>query len=106
MWGSDHRPILARISWNTNTPKRFFKFDKRWIGKDGFKEAIKTGWEISEDLEPKDLHNRIVNCRNSISRWKRANPSNAAKMIETIKQQLESAQVDDNISNEAVLELK
>ncbi|KAG2294618.1 hypothetical protein Bca52824_041287 [Brassica carinata] len=41
-----------------------------------------------------------------ISRWKRANPSNTAKKIEDIKTQLEQAQLDDNFSNEAILNLK
>lgn len=53
-----------------------------------------------------ELHERIISCRKFISRWKRANPSNAAKKIEEIKDQLEKAQIDDNFTQEAILSLK
>lgn len=106
MWGSDHRPILARIKPNSGIQRRSFKFDKRWIGKDGFKDAIKSGWKSTGEIPSHSLYKRIANCRHAISRWKKENPSNSSKMIEATKLQLESAQADDTVSSEAVLELK
>ncbi|CAA7037370.1 unnamed protein product [Microthlaspi erraticum] len=91
---------------NDNRPKRSFKFDKRWIGKDGLKEAIKTGWGTKVSTESAQLFTRIANCRDSISQWRKNNPTNSAKMIEAVKTQLERAQTDDNIPNEEVFELK
>ena len=42
-WGSDHRPVLARIKSRETRPRRNFKFDKRWFGKQGFYETVKGG---------------------------------------------------------------
>ena len=106
LWGSDHRPILSRFLLGKKTGRRGFKFDKRCIGKEGFRETILHGWNDPSAFDRDDLHDRIELCRKHISRWKRANPSNTAKKIEEFKDQLEQAQLDDNFSNEAILNLK
>ena len=48
LWGSDHRPVLARIQSRDVRVQRSFKFDKRWLGKDGLEDAIKDGWFHTE----------------------------------------------------------
>lgn len=106
LWGSDHRPILTRFLSVKKSGTRAFKFDKRWLGKGGFRDAILQGLNDPSVFCNEDLHERIARCRKFISRWKRANPSNAAKKIEEIKAQLEQAQVDDDFSHEAILSLK
>ena len=106
LWGSDHRPIVTRFLSTKKQGKRAFKFDKRWLGKNGFRDSILQGWNDPSLFSKEDLHARIVHCRKFISRWKRANLSNAKQKIEEIKDQLEQAQVDDNFSQEAILTLK
>lgn len=106
LWGSDHRPILTRFLSVRRPGQRGFKFDKRWLGRNGFRDSILQGWNDPTLFDRDDLHERIARCRKFISRWKRANPSNAAKKIEEIKDQLERAQLDDDFSQEAILNLK
>ena len=43
-WGSDHRPVLVRIKSRESTGRKGFKFDKRWLGKEGFTDTVKQGW--------------------------------------------------------------
>ena len=107
LWGSDHRPVLARIQSRDVRVQRSFKFDKRWLGKDGLEDAIKDGWGISSSGRgASELHFKISNVRRAISRWKRANPTNSAKKIEDIKALLETAQTEDGASSEEILNLK
>lgn len=106
LWGSDHRPILTRFLSVKKLGNKAFKFDKRWIGKNGFRDSILRGWNDPLSFHRDELHDRIERCRKFISRWKRDNPSNAEKKIEEIKDQLEKAQIDDDFSQEAILNLK
>lgn len=73
---------------------------------EGFRETILQGWNDPNPFDRDDLHDWIVFCRKVISICKRANPSNTEKKIEEIKCQLEQAQLDDNFSTEAILNLK
>lgn len=98
LWGSDHRPILTRFLSFKNLAKKGFKFDKRWVGKDGFRDAILKGWKDPSLVSSDDLYDRIACCRKFISRWKRNSSSNSAKKIEEIKTQLEQAQVADEFT--------
>ena len=106
LWGSDHRPIVTRFLSFKKLGSKAFKFDKRWIGKNGFRDSILRGWNVPLSFHRDDLHDRIERCRKFISRWKRDNPSNAEKNIEEIKDQFEKAQIDDDFSQEAILNLK
>lgn len=106
LWGSDHCPILARFLSKQGNIRKGFKFDKRWIGKDGLRETILQGWSDPGNLHPPDLHDRIANCRKAILQWKRKNPSNSSVRIEELKDKLEKAQLDDAITNDEILQLK
>ena len=44
LWGPDHRPVLIRIQSREVRRRKSFKFDRRWLLKDGLKEAIEEGW--------------------------------------------------------------
>lgn len=105
-WGSDHRPILAHFQARDIQGRRNFRFDQNWFSKEGFTETVKGEWEALK-LEPDlELYDKICRTRKSISRWKRRNPFNNAKLIESLKQKLDQAQNDDMISSEQELELK
>lgn len=106
LWGSDHRPLLVRFLSKQGKIRKGFKFDKRWLGKDGLRETILQSWNDRGILHPPDLHERIENCRKAISQWKRMNPSNSSIRIEEIKDKLERAQLDDAITNDEILQLK
>lgn len=50
MVGSDHRPILATIDSKIQRRRKQFRLDKRWIGQEGFLEAITHGWKKDRRL--------------------------------------------------------
>lgn len=52
------------------------------------------------------MHIKIGEVRRAISCWKKENPSNTEKKIAAIKEQLEKAQVDDQVTSEELLNLK
>lgn len=70
-WGSDHRPVLVKIKSKEAGGRRGFKFDKRWLGKEGLYETVKQGWGQYDPTDPSCLHEKIGSCRRAISRWKK-----------------------------------
>lgn len=105
-WGSDHRPILARFLTREKQNKKCFKFDRRWLGKEGFTEAVRSEWEAANQDNHTSLYDKISSTRRAISRWKRLNPTNKAILIAELKEKLDKAQADDLVSSEEELELK
>ena len=106
LWGSDHRPILTRVQSREVRLRRSFKFDRRWLSKDGLKEAIEEGLGQDETEGNRILHIKLCDVRHAISRWKKLNSSNTQKKIEIIKEQLERVNTDDTVASEELLNLK
>lgn len=106
LWGSDHRPILARIKSNNRKVQCSFKFDRRWLGKEGLKETIQSSWTDTDIPNLQPLHSKIANCRKALSVWKRENQTNSAKTIEEVKYLLEQAQTEDTATSDEILDLK
>ena len=106
LWGSDHRPVLTRIQSREVRLRKSFKFDRRWLLKDGLKEAIEEGWGRQDDTDSRPIFVKLGEVRRTIARWRRENPSNSEKKIETIKEQLEKAQSDPSIPSGEILNLK
>ncbi|CAA7024087.1 unnamed protein product [Microthlaspi erraticum] len=106
LWGSDHRPVLANILSKASEPRHNFRFDKRWLGREGFEDTVKAGWNMQPDTENGDVYRKTHTCRRAIAAWKRTCKTNSAKKIDEIKEQLEHAQTDLSISNDVFLNLK
>lgn len=106
LWGSDHRPVLARIQSVYRRSKKSFRFDKRYLGKPGFKEAIVSGWGPFSEAHDMDFHHKVASCRRNIISWKKNNPTNSARLIEDLKNKIDIAQEDDHASLEEVEDLR
>ena len=74
MIGSDHRPIVVSIDNKVLKFRRQFWFDKQWIGKDGLMESITRGWNSRSGRGEVGVVEKIHNCRQEISVWRKANP--------------------------------
>ncbi|KAF8055343.1 hypothetical protein N665_1297s0002 [Sinapis alba] len=96
LWGSDHRPVLARIQSCVRRTRKSFRFDKRWIGKPGFKEAVVSGWGQFDGIPIRNFHQKVTSCRRNISWWRKNNPTNSAILIKELKEKINLAQDDDN----------
>ncbi|CAA7041845.1 unnamed protein product [Microthlaspi erraticum] len=86
MVGSDHRPILATIDNKIPKGRRQFRFDKRWLGQDGFTEALESGWTQKRNDGEAKIVDMISGCRHAISRWRHDNkPYGKEKIAELQK---------------------
>lgn len=99
-------PILARFQAQECKNKRNFKFNRNWLRKEGFVDAVREEWDNLRSDPALELYDKLNKTRQSISRWKRRNPTNNALLIEELKKQLDSVQNDDLLSSGEELELK
>ena len=71
MVASDHRPVVAFLEDKVTRRRGLFRFDKRWIGQDGFMESIATGWRDHNEGQSEDLVSKISSCRHEIASWRK-----------------------------------
>ena len=67
---------------------------------------VKGAWDPGDWDRDASLCDKISKSRRAISWWKRSNVSNNAKLIESLKKELDRIQADDSISSEEELEIK
>ena len=60
MVASDHRPVVAYLEDKASRRKGQFRFDKRWIGREGFMESISMGWSDSRGDRTEGVVKSIV----------------------------------------------
>lgn len=71
--------------------KARFYFNKKWITKPGIEEVIKRAWESEcEGFLMFQVAAKITLCRLEILKWNRLQSGNAARMIQEIKDKMES----------------
>ncbi|CAA7032484.1 unnamed protein product [Microthlaspi erraticum] len=105
MIGSDHRPILATIDNKIPKGRRQFRFDKRWIGQNGFSEAVERGWKNNPNNRESKLVDMIGNCRYEISQWRHENKPYGKDKIVELQKLLEDVQNDDNRIQEELVDI-
>ena len=106
MVGPDHRPVVAFLEDNLTRKKRGqFRFDKRWIGQEGLMESIVAGWTESQEGQSGDFVTKINNCRHEISSWRKDNQPSGKDKIQELQQALEEVQMDNNRSQEEIIEV-
>ncbi|KAF8050412.1 hypothetical protein N665_1970s0001 [Sinapis alba] len=91
LWDSDHRPVLAKICSVVRKRRKIFNFDKRWLGKPGFKEAVISGWGDFNEAHHGNFHQKVVSC---------------PRLIEDLKNQIDIATADDNTTLEELEDLR
>ena len=105
MVASDHRPVVAFLEDKVTRRRGLFRFDKRWIGQDGFMESIATGWRDHNEGQSKDLVSKISSCRHEIAAWRKNNPPYGKDKIQDLQRALEEVQSDNDRSEEEILEV-
>ncbi|KAG7564174.1 Ribonuclease H domain [Arabidopsis suecica] len=105
MVASDHSPVVATLLDKIPRGKRSFRFDKRWIGKEGLLEAISNGWNSDSELGEGKFVEKLTNCRRAISQWRKELTPYGRQTIEELKSELHVAQSDDRRSREEITEL-
>ncbi|KAG7568133.1 Ribonuclease H-like superfamily [Arabidopsis thaliana x Arabidopsis arenosa] len=102
---SDHTPVVATLMDKVPRGKRNFRFDKRWIGKEGLLEAISNGWNSNPELGEGKFVEKLTNCRRAISQWRKNLTPYGRQTIEELKSELLVAQRDDRRPREEITEL-
>ncbi|KAG7584349.1 Ribonuclease H-like superfamily [Arabidopsis suecica] len=105
MVASDHSPVVATIADKIPRGKRCFRFDKRWIRKEGLLEAISSGWNLDSSAADGNFVEKLSNCRRAISQWRKDLSPYGRKTIEDLKSELNAAQRDDTRTREEIMEL-
>lgn len=62
---SDHSPVLTHLVDQIWRRKATFKYDQRWIKKEGFSESVTRSWQQSNGQVR--LMDKLARCRKSIS---------------------------------------
>lgn len=69
---SDHRPLVTYISDVVEERRGYFHYDSRMINKEGFRDAVLSGWNSNHDYPTRlSLHHRLAKSRKHISLWKK-----------------------------------
>jgi len=92
---SDHSLVIATLTDKIPPGKQSFRFDKRWISKEGLLEAIADGWNIENGLREGNFVDKLTSCIRSISQWRKKLSTYGRKTIENLKSELAAAQRDD-----------
>lgn len=90
--GSDHRPVIVRLTTTKDVYKGSFRFDKRLFNKPNIKEAIALAWNSHHRVGVMRVSNKLKRCRNALSRWKKENNLNSLTRIKQAQVVLEREQ--------------
>ncbi|XP_010480814.1 PREDICTED: uncharacterized protein LOC104759601 [Camelina sativa] len=104
MIASDHKPIIAVIEDKVHRGRSGFRFDRRWLDKEGFYDVIADGWDTNKSATP-TLIDKITTCRRAISRWRKAQVPYGRETIEDLKAKLAAAQENDATTVDELAEL-
>ncbi|XP_010480729.1 PREDICTED: uncharacterized protein LOC104759515 [Camelina sativa] len=105
MVASDHKPVLALLEDKARKGRSWFRFDRRWLDKEGLFGAISEGWDAGVAIPMGNFMDKIIKCRQAISKWRKAQVPYGRETIEDVKNQLAKAQSDDSVSVETISEL-
>lgn len=79
--GSDHRPVLVKLISASEPYRGSFRFDGRFLYKDGVKEEIKKAWLTNHPLFKAKVSDRLKRCRKSLSKWKEKQNLNSRAVV-------------------------
>lgn len=93
--GSDHRPVLVKLTTAKESYRGNFRFDKRFFNKPNVKRAISQAWNSHRLCRDGFVSDKLRTCRKALSRWKRENNINSLTRITQDQMLLEQEQSSD-----------
>lgn len=90
--GSDHRPVLIKLTASEDNYRGSFRFDKRMLHKPLVQEAIQEAWNQRKDPYEVSGSTRLRCCRNILSKWKKTTQANSNEKITKLQDELEIEQ--------------
>ncbi|KAG2328022.1 hypothetical protein Bca52824_010750 [Brassica carinata] len=102
---SDHSPVLTTLMDQIWKRRAGFKFDKRWLHREGFTEVFRRSWQGATQGQS-SLMSKIATCRKSISLWKRFAKPNSALRIQKLHHKIDTATRKQFINREELHSLR
>ncbi|KAG2310496.1 hypothetical protein Bca52824_022053 [Brassica carinata] len=90
--GSDHRPVMVKLFAATEARRGSFRFDGRFLFKNGVREEIKKAWTTNHPFFEANVSERLKRCRKALSNWKKKENLNSRDKIRQIQGALEREQ--------------
>ena len=87
---SDHSPVLTTLVECLWKKRANFKYDQRWIKREGFFDTINHSWKRQASGQG-SLLGKIATCRRDISIWKRGAKPNSALRIQELHSKIDEA---------------
>lgn len=87
--GSDHRPVWLNLGASPDVFKGQFKFDKKFLMQPDTGKQVINAWSEGRNGNMMNVSQKIRNCRNVLSRWKKKKVFNAKDKIHLLQQRLE-----------------
>lgn len=96
--GSDHHPVLVKLSSDQEPFRGQFRFDKKWAEDPSFLSLVDHAWNGNSVNGSFSIVKRISECRRQISEWKRLNRKNSNVRIHQLQRDLERKDSAQNLS--------
>ena len=96
---SDHSPIITSLDGHQRKKFTSFKYDQRWVTREGFVETVESNWR-SHGSGQVSLMSRIASCRKAISGLKRYAKPNSALRIQELSHKIDEASRQNNFRTE------
>ena len=90
--GSDHMPVLIKLTTSQHSYRESFRFDKHMLHKPLVQEAIHQAWNLNVGKHNDSVATHLRHCRKVLSRWKRENQTNSKERITKLQDELETEQ--------------
>ncbi|XP_010474601.1 PREDICTED: uncharacterized protein LOC104754160 [Camelina sativa] len=103
---SDHSPLINSLMGENWRKWASFKYDQRWVQREGFVNHFNQVWNSEEVRQADSLVAKISLCRKGISRWKRQSKLNSAIRIQSLHHQIDLATQQRHSNPEEVHRLK
>ena len=87
--GSDHRPVLVKFVNDQELFRGTFRFDKRFAEDPQYQDVIHKAWIGNISSHNSSSMHRLVDCRKSISHWKKGKDYNAENRIKRLRFELD-----------------
>lgn len=87
---SDHSPVLTTLVERLWKNRANFKYDQRWIKREGFSDTVNQSWKRQASGQG-SLLGKIASCRRDISIWKRGAKPNSALRIQELHSKIDEA---------------
>ncbi|CAA7041154.1 unnamed protein product [Microthlaspi erraticum] len=95
---SDHSPLITSMMGENWRKWASFKFDQRWIKREGFRQVVEESWRNQRREPNRTMTEKISACRKEISLWKRRNKPASSIRIQKLHHEINQTLQQDKLN--------